>query len=92
MDQIREKLNAILSEYHIENGSPHFQGEIVEKILASLSDEGYEPTRWWRAIGEDGELWSESSDEEDVRRRARPTDIVQNLMRRVERRWETVPR
>jgi hypothetical protein len=45
-------------------------------------------TRWWRAVGADGEVWFESSDEREVRERARPGDRIQVLMERIERRWE----
>ena len=42
------------------------------------------PTRWWRAVGADGELWCESSDEAEVRDSMRPGDTLQRL-------WETEP-
>lgn len=30
--------------------------------------------RWWRAVGPDGKVWAEASDEDDVRGRMRPGD------------------
>ena len=42
------------------------------------------PARWWRAVGADGELWCESSDEAEVRRNMRPGDTLQRL-------WWTEP-
>ena len=48
---------------------------------------GWERGRWWRAIGPDGEVWAESSDEEEVRELARPTDTVQNLWEKREQEW-----
>lgn len=42
------------------------------------------PTRWWRAIGPDGEIWCESSNEQEVRDSARGDDRVENL-------WSTEP-
>lgn len=41
-------------------------------------------TRWWRAVAPDGTLWLESSNEREVRERARPDDTIQRL-------YETVP-
>lgn len=52
-----------------------------------MSTDGWKMGRWWRAVGPDGELWAESSDEEEVRRLARPTDTVQNLWEKHEREW-----
>lgn len=49
----------------------------------------WSPTRWWRAIGPDGELWCESSDEQEVRDRARPGDRIEHLWSRTEREWRT---
>lgn len=40
------------------------------------------PTKWWRAVGADGGLWRESSDE--VRESMRPGDTLQRL-------WRTEP-
>lgn len=34
---------------------------------------------WWRAVGPDGSLWAEASNEAEVRERARPGDTVQRL-------------
>jgi hypothetical protein len=52
-----------------------------------MTGPGWGPTRWWRAVGPDGELWCESSDEDEVREHARPGDQIQHLWRRVEERW-----
>lgn len=45
------------------------------------------PTPWWRAVGPDNLLWCESSDEEEVRRMARPGDRIERLWRCVEHDW-----
>lgn len=56
----------------------------------------YEPTGWWRSLLKDGTLWTESSDEEEVRRHVSraPKDkfpvYIQRHMRRVEEKWEDV--
>jgi hypothetical protein len=49
--------------------------------------EGWQPTRWWRAIGADGGLWCESSVEQEVREAARPGDRVEHLWSRTEYDW-----
>ena len=46
-----------------------------------------EPHRLWRAIGPDGELWCESSNEAEVRARAREGDTVQQLWQEVRTEW-----
>lgn len=46
-----------------------------------------EPTRWWRVLDKDGELWMESSDEEENRREAtREGHKLQRLMQHRTRR------
>lgn len=39
----------------------------------------FAPTRLWRAVSPEGEIWCESSNEDEVRKRARPTDTLQQL-------------
>jgi hypothetical protein len=45
------------------------------------------PTRWWRAVGPDGKLWCESSDEAEVRERSRPTDTIERLWQQTRYEW-----
>ncbi len=56
-----------------------------------MSDTGWQPGRWWRAVLDDGTLWCETTDEEEVREAAaeapRPV-TVQRLVVRVQERWE----
>lgn len=35
--------------------------------------------RWWRTVGPDGSVWCESSNEAEVRERARPGDTIQRF-------------
>lgn len=35
--------------------------------------------RWWRAVGPDGEVWAESSNEAEVRERARTSDTIERF-------------
>lgn len=49
--------------------------------------DGWRPGRWWRAVAPDGEVWAESSDEDDVRERARPGDRIEREWRRAESEW-----
>lgn len=57
---------------------------MADGILETLD---WQPTRWWRAIDPDGRLWAESSNEAEIRARARPNDTVQRLWERVDRVW-----
>jgi len=52
---------------------------VVEIVLPSVPrvEREKQPTKWWRSITPEGKLWGESSDEEEIRRKARPTDIIQ---------------
>lgn len=42
--------------------------------------------RWWRSIDPTGQLWGESSNEQEVRNMARPTDKIQRLWVTAEQR------
>lgn len=50
----------------------------------------WEPTRWWRAVDAEGNLWCESSNEAEVREAARPGDRVERLWREVKEEWRPV--
>jgi hypothetical protein len=52
-----------------------------------IEDGNWHPTRWWRAVGPDGQLWCEASDEEEVRNRARPEDRVERMYARTDSEW-----
>lgn len=43
--------------------------------------------RWWRVIGPDGELWCETSDEDEARESMRPGDKIQRIWEREDREW-----
>ncbi|UHJ58627.1 hypothetical protein LT337_32790 (plasmid) [Mycolicibacterium fortuitum] len=49
--------------------------------------DGWEPGRWWRVVTPDGQLWCETSDEDDARARVRPGDTLERLWRCVEEEW-----
>jgi hypothetical protein len=46
-----------------------------------------QPGRWWRSVGPDGELWGESSDEEEIREMARPGDVIERLWVATTEQW-----
>jgi hypothetical protein len=54
-----------------------------QHLAQALADAGLlpvaKPGRWWRSVGPDGELWGESSDEEEIREMARPGDVIERL-------------
>jgi hypothetical protein len=53
-------------------------------------DDTWKPGRWWRAVSRSGAVWVESSDEEEVRERAREAPYPVTVQRgwdRVEHRW-----
>jgi len=52
-----------------------------------IADGNWHPTRWYRAIDEDGNLWCESSDLKEVKRLARPTDRIERLYARTDQEW-----
>lgn len=51
----------------------------------------WEPTVICKAVGPDGNLWAESSSEEDVRKMMRPGDKFYRLYERVEQIWIEEP-
>ena len=67
--------------------SVHGQAAIARSLLAiAEAINGLKPhpaewkaDRWWRAIGPDGSVWCESSNEAEVRDRARPGDTIQRF-------------
>lgn len=58
----------------------------VEEAGSAESD-GWEPGRWWRVTAPDGQLWCETSDEDEARRSVRPGDTLERLWRCVEEEW-----
>ncbi|MFI8590130.1 hypothetical protein [Dietzia maris] len=61
----------------------------TEEIARALPDAGLlapsaRPTRWWRVIGADNQLWAETSNEVEARSRMRPGDTLYRL-------WEAMP-
>ena len=73
-------------------GSVGARALMLDHIEAEHGDLGaaWERTRWWRAIDRNGQLWAESSDEQEIRAHARPGDRVQVLMRREALWWADV--
>ncbi|OKH81620.1 hypothetical protein EB73_28010 [Mycobacterium sp. SWH-M3] len=60
---------------------------LVRIIAGSAGSDGWEPGRWWRVTGPDGQLWCETSDEDEARARVRPGDTLERLWRCVEEEW-----
>ena len=50
----------------------------------------WRPDGWWRVIGPDGELWCESSNEQENRKAMRPGDALWRHERRIEESWVLV--
>lgn len=59
-----------------EDGAPVAARALAE---AGLLAPEMKPSRLWRAISSEGEVWCESSNESEVRERARPGDTLQRL-------------
>lgn len=57
---------------------PTLIGQAIDSVCDALE---FKPGRWWRALGPDGKLWCESSDEGEVRRSMRPGDTLWRIMR-----------
>ena len=55
-----------------------------------MSEPTWEPGRWWRVIGPEGELWCETSNEEEAREAARPGDRLERLWRAEATEWRPV--
>jgi hypothetical protein len=47
----------------------------------------FEPTKWWRVLGPEGELWCETSSEKEARDRMRPGDELERYYEKVEGEW-----
>ena len=52
---------------------------------------GWRPGRWWRVIGNDGELWCETSVEREARDSMRPGDTLQRLFEATAEEWRDIP-
>lgn len=50
----------------------------------------WEPGRWWRVIGPDGQWWCETSDETEARAAVRPGDTLFRQYVRTESEWREV--
>jgi hypothetical protein len=50
-----------------------------QAALENAASAEWQAKRLWRAVGPDGDLWAESSDEAEVRERARPADTIQRF-------------
>lgn len=66
----------------------------IEEVLKALDADAtdslvWEPTKWWRSVEPDGSRWGESSNEEEVRRMAKPGQTIQQLWRGVSAEWRT---
>lgn len=57
------------------------------RLSAQKAADNWEPTRWFKAVGPDGSLWSESSNEVEVRGVARPGDQIFRLWETAETEW-----
>lgn len=47
----------------------------------------FKATRWWRIIDSNGELWCETSSQQEAEDSVRPGDTLQRLYERTEQRW-----
>lgn len=47
----------------------------------------YEPTKWWKVVDSDGNLWCETSSEKEAKDNMRPGDFLYRLYEKVEREW-----
>ncbi|KIA63016.1 hypothetical protein [Nocardia vulneris] len=53
-----------------------------------MSDDGFQPGRWYRILQPDGELWMETSDPDEVHRESQRTGWpVERLYERHESEW-----
>jgi hypothetical protein len=48
------------------------------------------PGRWWRVLGMDGDLWCETSDEDEARECMRPGDTLHRLFVELIEEWREV--
>lgn len=71
-------------------------GQLYTALVKLLAEE-WEPTRWWRTTLSDGTLWTETSDERELREHAErapagETVTFWRLMQtKQQTRWEQVP-
>lgn len=78
---------AVLAGRRNQAVSDHGMIPIAQALLAiaeAINGLKSDPPEWkaqrlWRAVGPDGDLWAESSDEAEVRERARPGDTIQRF-------------
>jgi hypothetical protein len=71
-------------------------GRRAGAVLQILADQGGDITRFtwiptptWRAVGPEGDVWCESSNESEVRELARPNDRLEQLWSGVATEWRT---
>jgi hypothetical protein len=88
-DLIKEAIDTAPVDHIVTKNSAN---ELVEHIMSKVE---WVPDRWWRSIAPDGSLWGESSDEEEIRRMARPDDKIQRLWQTdliiAEKEWRDAP-
>lgn len=53
-------------------------------------NDDWEPTRWWRVIDLQGEIWAETSDREEALNAMRPGDTLERQYQKVYHEWRTV--
>jgi hypothetical protein len=87
-EQVRERIIRAIHGYSLPIRDLTDVADAVMPVVAEILAERdaaieWVPGRWWRAVGSDGELWCESSYEQEVRREARPGD-------RIDQWWTTV--
>jgi hypothetical protein len=59
--------------------------------MEETNDEEFVPTRWWKVLGPDGELWCETSDKKEAVRSMRPGDTLHHLFEKIQHEWREVP-
>jgi len=47
----------------------------------------WQPGRWWRVVAPEGDIWCETSDEDEAREALRRGDRLERLYVRTDRKW-----
>lgn len=52
-----------------------------------MSEDGWQPGRWWRVTAPDGSIWCETNDEDEARESMRPGDRLYRLFTLSQEKW-----
>ena len=64
--------------------------EVIMAYVILKSEDEWQPGRWLRVVGPDGQLWCETSSLSEAREAMRPSDKLYRLWYREEREWREV--